>query len=65
MSRKERKAIRLGPVPLNGDSEEKGEYMVGDPRWGVSSESHRLGAPVLGFYTGEMNPLGWLEFCWD
>ena len=52
-------------MPLNGDSEEKGEYMVGDPPWGVSSESHRLGAPVLGFYTGAMNPLGWLEFCWD
>lgn len=25
----------------------------------------RFGALVLGFYVGEMNPVGWLEDNWD
>ena len=52
-------------MPLEGDSEEKGEYAVWHPPLGVSSESHRLGAPVLGSYTGERSPIGWLENHWD
>ena len=55
--RKERKVIRLGPVLLEGDSEEKGDYMGRDPHWGVSGLRHRLGTPLLGSYTGEMSPL--------
>ena len=31
------------------------------PPWEVSRLSHRLGALVLGSYTGEINLLGWLE----
>ena len=39
--------IKSEPVPLGGDSEEKGDYMGRDLAWGVSSSSHKLGAPVL------------------
>ena len=49
---------------LGGDSEEKGEYTGRDLPWGVSGESHRLGALVLGSYTGKMSPLGWSKDCW-
>lgn len=58
------KVIRSGLVHLGRDSEEKREYMGGDLPWGVSDLSHRLGAPVLGSYTGEMSLLGLLE-SWD
>ena len=36
LARKEREAIRSGPVLLGGDTEEKGDYMGGDPSWGIS-----------------------------
>lgn len=35
-------------MPLEGDSEEPGDYMGGDPHEGVSGESHKLGAPSSG-----------------
>lgn len=57
--------IRLGPVPLRGDSEEKEDYTGRYLPWGVSSSSHRLDAPVLGSYTGKTSPRAWLEDCWD
>lgn len=47
-SKKGRNAIRLGPVPLRGDSEEERDYMGRNTPWGVSRLSHRLGVPVLG-----------------
>ena len=37
--------IRLGPVPLEGDSEEERNYTGGDLSRGVSSSSHMLGVP--------------------
>ena len=40
LGRKGRKAIRSGPMPLGGDSEEKGEHTNRRPPWGVSSENH-------------------------
>lgn len=40
--------ICSGPVPLWGDSEEKGDYKDGDPLWKVSGLSHILGALALG-----------------
>lgn len=45
---------------MGGNSEEKGSLP-----WGVSSSSHLLGAVALGSCRGKMNPLGWLEGCWD
>ena len=55
----------MGPVPLEGDSEEEGDYTGENSPWGVSSSSHILGPPALGSDTGEMSPLGWLEGQWD
>lgn len=43
---KVREVIWSGPMPLRGDSEEKGDYMDGDPHWRVSGLSHILGAPA-------------------
>ena len=52
--------IRLGHVPLGGDSGEKGDYMDEDPDWGVSDSSHTLGAPVRESDKRNSNPLaGW------
>lgn len=45
-SRKEREVIRLGPMPLREDSEERGDYTVGDSPWRLSGLSHILGAPA-------------------
>ena len=56
--RKGKDMIRSGPVPLKGDTEEKRDYIGGDPPWGVSSSSHRLGISLLGSNTGETGP--WL-----
>ena len=53
--------IRSGPVPLEEDSDEKEKYMGRDQLWGVSGESRRLGALVLGSCKVDMSPLGWLE----
>ena len=53
--------IRLGPVSLGGDSEEKGDYMGRDPPWGVSDSSYILDAPVLWSATRKKSPLSWLE----
>ena len=58
LGRKEREAISFGPVPLGGDSEEKGDYTGRYPPWGISSLSHTLGAQVLGTDTRKMSP--WL-----
>ena len=55
--------MRLGPVSLGGHSEEKGDYMGGEPPWGMSGLSHILGTPVLGSSRGKTSPLGWLEGC--
>lgn len=60
LGRKEREAIRSGPVPLGGDTEEK-DYMGEDPPWGISTTSHLLGSPVLGSNTGrQLRQLPWL-----
>ena len=58
--------IGSGPVPLGGDSEEKGDNMEGGGMdihllWGKSSKSHKLDAPVLWSYTGEISPSGCSE----
>ena len=57
LRKKGKEAIRLGPVPLGGDSEEKGDYGSGDPPWRVSSSSHILMAPVLMSNTGKTSSL--------
>lgn len=54
--------IGSGPVPLGGDSEEKGDNMERGGMdihllWGRSGKSHKLDAPVLRSYTGEISPL--------
>ena len=64
MDRKGRKVIRSGLVPQGGESEEKGDYMDGNPPWGVSSLSHILGAPDLASNKRKTSPLGWLEDLW-
>ena len=51
----------MRPVPLGGESEEKGGHMGRHPPWGVIRLSHRLGVPELGFFVEETSPLGWLE----
>lgn len=54
-----REVIWSGPVPLWEDSEEKGDYMDGDPLWRVSGLSHILVHWPWGL-TGKTNPLtGW------
>ena len=66
--RKVREAIRLGPVPLEGDSEKEEHYMcrVGrDLSWGMSSLSQILDTPALGFDTGKTSLLVWLEGQWE
>ena len=63
-SRKGRKVIRSGPVPLGRDSEEKGDYTDRHPPWGVSGSS-QTGLPSPGSYTGETSTLGLLEDHWD
>ena len=45
-------------------TEEEGEYIGGHSSWGVSGESHRLGALVQ-MGTRVTSPLGWLGDCWD
>lgn len=65
MGRKGREVIRLGPVPWEGNSEEKGSYMGRNPPWVVSGLSHILGTPTLGSYKGKTSPLGWTEGWWD
>ena len=57
--------IRSVPVPLGGDSEEKGDYTSRYPPWGVSGLSNILGAPALGSDTGKTSPHDWLECQWD
>lgn len=56
--RKGRKVIRLGPVPLGRDSEEKGEKNRQTLPWGVRGDSHIMDSTFLGFYSWEMSPLG-------
>lgn len=52
--------IRLGPVPLEGDSEEERNYTGGDLSRGVSSSSHMLGVPAQGSGTGNLSSFaGW------
>ena len=44
--RKGRETISSGPMPLGGDSGEKGHYADRDPPWGLSGSSHwSPGAP--------------------
>ena len=45
-------AIRLGPVPLGGDSEDEGDYEGEDSLSGMSSWSHISGTIVLKTHTG-------------
>ena len=47
----------MGPGPLGGNSEEKGDSPGRHLSQGVSHESHRLGAPVLEPYMGKTSPL--------
>lgn len=63
--REGREAIRSEPLPLGGDSEEKGDNTGGDLPWGVNGSGHILGALVLGSDKGKRSPLGWLEGQWD
>lgn len=44
-------------------SEERGDYMRGEPPWGVSCSSQRLGSSALGS-NGKMSPFGWVEGYW-
>lgn len=55
----------LGPVSLGGDLEGKEDCSDRYLPWGMSSDSHRFDAPVLGSYMGEASPRGWLEDDWD
>lgn len=59
--KKGKQAIRLGPVTLGGDLEEKGDYMGKGPPCRVRGSSHILDASALGSNKGKMSPLGWLE----
>ena len=63
--RRGRKAIRLGSVSLGWDLEGKGDCTGRYLPWGVSSDSPRSDAPVLGSYMGETSPCGCLEDDWD
>ena len=51
-------------MSLGGDSEQMGRHMDRDLPWGISSESHRLGTPVMGSYGGD-EPLDCLEDDWQ
>ena len=62
---RKRRAFGSGPVPPIEDSEEKGDYMGGDPPWGVSILSYPIGCPSPEIQYGKMRPLGWLEGRWD
>lgn len=53
--KKGREVIGLGPVPLEGDSEEKRDFTGRDLSWGVSSSSHMLGVPAQGSGTGKLS----------
>lgn len=55
MDRKGAKVIRLGHL-LEGESEEKADYIYAHLPWVVSSLRHRLCNLVLGYYLGEMSP---------
>ena len=57
--------IRLGPVPLGGDTEEGENSKDREPPWGVSSSSHILGTTALESDTRNTSPLSWLENQWD
>ena len=58
--RKGREVIRLEPVPLGGNSDEKGDYMGGDPPWRVSGLSHTLVRQHWAPTQGRWAPLaGW------
>lgn len=52
---RKRRAFGSGPVPLKGDSEEKGDYMGEDP-WEISSWSHILGTPAKRYNKRKTNP---------
>ena len=56
LGRQGREAIRSGPVPLGGDTEEE-DYTGGDPPCGVSSLSQILGAWPWGTTLGKQVPL--------
>lgn len=51
--------IRLEPMPQREDSEEKGGYKGRDLPWRVRGSNQRLGAPILGSYTGGGGGAGW------
>lgn len=53
--------IRLGPVPLGEDSEEKADYTGRHPPWGVSALSHTLSILVLESCAEDTSPLDCLE----
>lgn len=53
--------IRLGPVPLGEDSEEKADYTGRHPPWGVSALSHTLSILVLESCAEDTSPLDYLE----
>lgn len=59
---KVREVIWSGPVPLRGDSEEKRDYMDGDPHWRVSGLSYILGTLALRSDREDKSP-DWLEAC--
>ena len=65
LGRMGREVIRWGPMPLGRDSEEKVDYVGGDPPWGESHLMHILGVPNLGYNTRKTSPLVWLEDWWD
>ena len=61
LSKKGREAIKLEPLLVGEDSEQKGDYMGGDLSWGVSGSSHILSAQALGPNTGNTGSLCCLE----
>lgn len=65
LGRKGREVFRSenASFPLREDSEEKRDYMGGNPPWAVSGLSHPLGTPVLGSDTRKMSPFASLEGC--
>ena len=56
--------IELGPVPLGGNLEEKGDFLGGHLPKGVSRSSHSLGISALGTHVEEAIPTSCLENYW-
>ena len=51
--KKRRHEIKSVPLPLKGDSEEKGDHVSSNPPWGVHGLSNNIGCPSLGVWHRE------------